>query len=185
MFARKHTREHKNFMPKRTGGALLRKYIVFSLFQATISKGCKDRLLFYRLTWKRNATTASLLQKCSQMESYSICEDASLLHNGSAGLGIAKTSAIQLEVCQVKWLTWKVAWTAVTDDREQDLYSDCVSKASFLSPSYTLTKQTSSNIILLQASLWDNPAALRRKKKTQQWFRNQGLKAPLRVCSSK
>lgn len=121
-------------MPKRTGGALLRKYIVFSLFQATISKSCKDRLLFYRLTWKRNATTASLLQTCSQMESYSICEDASLLHNGSAGLGIAKTSAIQLEVCQVKWLTWKVAWTAVTDDREQDLYSDCVSKAASSPP---------------------------------------------------
>lgn len=48
---------------------------------------------------RTKATTACLQQTQSQMESYFPREDASLLCQGMAGVGIAKSSA---EVCQVK-----------------------------------------------------------------------------------
>lgn len=91
---------HMNFTPKGAGGAHLRKHILFSnIFWALwTDEPPTDQ-------WEGPKQPLHACSRQSQMESYFTCEDASLLCQDRAGSGIAKSSG---EVCQVKWLTWKV-----------------------------------------------------------------------------
>lgn len=154
-----------NFPSKGAGGAHLGKHILFSMCWSTA-----DRWVSYRLIGRRKATTASLQQTQSQMESYFTWKMPACFVK--AGLGTAQSSAKSSDLpgkckCCDRW-------------QRQALCSDFVSKP-VSSPPSTLPKQTSGNTTLPQAYPRDNPAARQDKKHISS--SGSGLKDPLWICT--
>lgn len=184
LFTRKHTQQHMDFMPKGTGGDHLRKHTLFSLFQVTISKSHKDRLVSYRLTWGRKTTTASLQYTRSQMKSYFTCEDLNSL---------ASWWQRWVRRCQDPCYTTQSLPSQTTYlesstngcDRWQSTGPSqwlCI-WGSFLSSSSTLTKQTSSNTNCHNLPSEPTPLHMGEGKSAGVILGIEVWPAPLKVCS--